>query len=147
MNTQDRQGYRWGVVIVVIAVLIVVALCVFEKWWMDRPADTSHVQYSYSASSKFDKAQLDAAGKTVTQSFSGFTGCTLNKVSYDEAAANKFLDWEYDENDRERMFVATVDFTCDGSDMSLSKGPQSMTWYLRLNNDGKTWTEIDHGNG
>ncbi|MBT1164988.1 hypothetical protein [Bifidobacterium felsineum] len=57
------------------------------------------------------------------------------------------LDWEYDENNRERMFVATVDFTCDGSDMSLSKGPQSMTWYLRLNNDGKTWTDIDHGNG
>ncbi|KFI92502.1 hypothetical protein BISA_0904 [Bifidobacterium saguini DSM 23967] len=143
MNTQDRQGYRWGVVIAGIAVLVVVMLCVVAN----RPADTSHVQYTYSASSKFSKAQLDAAGKTVTRSFSGFTGCTLNKVSYDESTADKFLDWEYDENDRERMFVATVDFTCDGSDMSLSKGPQSMSWYLRLNDDGKTWKEIDHGNG
>ncbi|WP_152209607.1 hypothetical protein [Bifidobacterium cebidarum] len=147
MNEQDKQGYRWGAVIAGVAVLVVVVWCVFAKWWMNRPADTSHVQYSYSASSKFDKAQLDAAGRTVTQSFSGFSGCTLNKVSYDEATANRMLEWGYDTEDHNRMFVATVYFTCDGSDPSLSKGAQSMSWYLRLNDDGKTWTEIDYGNG
>ncbi|MBT1161297.1 MULTISPECIES: hypothetical protein [Bifidobacterium] len=43
--------------------------------------------------------------------------------------------------------IATVDLTCDGSDKSLTSGEQSMTDYLYLNDDGRTWTEIDHGNG
>lgn len=164
MVSEDRQGYRYGIIIAIVTVILVVAICVFARWWMHRPADTSHVQYSYSSSTRFSKAQLDAAGRTITQSFSTLTGCTLHKVTYDEAKTDEMLDLEdkaksaspdywssvydaYQQYGRDRIFMATVDFDCDGSDPSLPDGPQSMTWYLRLNDDGRTWTEVDHGNG
>ncbi|MBW3091194.1 hypothetical protein [Bifidobacterium miconisargentati] len=153
---------------------IVIAICVLllavgaiggvVHWFGSRSADTSHVEYAFSASSKFTDAQLKAAGHKTAEVFSGFAGCTIEKISYDEHRADKLLDLEdtakaespsyesaiydaYKRYGRNRIFIATVDFTCDGSDASLSAGEQSMTDYLYLNDDGKTWIEIDHGNG
>lgn len=67
MVSEDRQGFRYGIIIAIVTVILVVAICVFARWWMHRPADTSHVQYSYSSSTRFSKAQLDDDGRTWTE--------------------------------------------------------------------------------
>lgn len=163
MKEHDR-GARWGVVIAAVIVLAVVGLFAFARWWSDRPGDIAHARYTYSASDRFTRKQLDAAGKTIANAFTDASGCTLDKVSYDETRTDKVLDLEdetkrespsysssvygaYKRYGRDRILMADVDFTCDGSETSLGHGPQSMTWYLLLGDDGKTWTEIDHGNG
>ncbi|WP_158276262.1 hypothetical protein [Bifidobacterium callitrichidarum] len=153
---------------VTLAVIVIALAAIAGGLWLhryaDRPADTSHIDYSFSASGKFTDAQLKAAGHKTAEVFSGFTGCTIERISYDEHRADGLLDLEdqakaaspsytsaiydaYKRYGRDRIFIATVDFTCDGSDASLSAGEQSMTDYLYLDDDGKTWVEIDHGNG
>ncbi|KFI97454.1 hypothetical protein [Bifidobacterium stellenboschense] len=163
MKEHDRRR-GVGVVIAVIIVLAVVGLFAFARWWSDRPGDIAHARYTYSASDRFTRKQLDAAGKTIANAFTGFGGCTLDKVAYDETRTDRILDLEdktkrespsysssiyeaYKRYGRDRILMADVDFTCDGFEPSLSRGPQSMTWYLLLDDDGETWTEIDHGNG
>ncbi|KAB8287460.1 hypothetical protein DSM100688_1547 [Bifidobacterium ramosum] len=149
---------------VAVPILVLVGGLGLSHWYTHRTADTSHIVYEYSRSTKFTKAQLDAAGRKTADVFSGFGGCTIERISYDETQADRLLDLEdeskaaspsywsriydaYHRYGRNRIFIATVDFTCDGGDASLGSGEQSMTDYLYLNDDGRTWTEIDHGNG
>lgn len=163
-RTGIDSGRMKYIVAICVLLLVVVAVTGVVHWFGSRPADTSHIDYSFSASGKFTDAQLKAAGRKTAEVFSGFTGCTIERISYDEHRADGLLDLEdqakaaspsytsaiydaYKRYGRDRIFIATVDFTCDGSDASLSAGEQSMTDYLYLDDDGKTWTEIDHGNG
>lgn len=163
-HSPNSSGHGRQIIVACIAVILLIGAGVGLAWYVDRPADTSHITYSFSKSSKFTDAQLQTAGQTTAKVFSEFKGCTIEKISYDEQMADRMLDLEdkfkaesaayssaiyeaYKQYGRDRIFMATVDFTCDGTNASLSTGEQSMTDYLYLNNDGKTWTEIDHGNG
>ncbi|MBW3091408.1 hypothetical protein KIH79_00265 [Bifidobacterium sp. 82T10] len=149
---------------VAVPILVIVGGLGLSYWYTHRTADTSHIIYEYSRSAKFTKVQLDAAGHKTAEVFSVFSGCTIERISYDETRADRLLNLEdeskaespsywsaiydaYHRYGRSRIFIATVDLTCDGSDATLSSGEQSMTDYLYLNDDGRTWTEIDHGNG
>lgn len=167
MAPKPRHPHRdviKGVAVSAGIILIAAGAFALANLWSSRPADTSHIRYSYSASDRFTRAQLDAAGRTVTDRFSDFHGCTLNEVSYDESKTDAALDSEerakrespsYDSSiyeayrryGRDRILMARADFTCDGTYAPLGRGDQTMEWYLRLDDDGRTWTEIDHGNG
>lgn len=167
-NDHDGRGRMSPVILTVLAVAVPILVIVgglgLSYWYTHRTADTSHIIYEYSRSAKFTKAQLDAAGRKTADVFSDFGGCTIERIAYDETQADRLLDLEdeskaaspsywsriydaYHRYGRNRIFSATVDFTCDGGDASLGSGEQSMTDYLYLNDDGRTWTEIDHGNG
>ncbi|MCI1673977.1 hypothetical protein [Bifidobacterium tibiigranuli] len=167
MNGHAKRPSRHSIIpSIVIAVVIVMSLVAggLIYWYKYRPADTSHITYTYSHSAKFTDAQMRGATQKTTEVFSKFTGCVINTISYDEQEANDLLASEiqtekeypgsssslyeaYKQHGANRVFIDTVAFTCDDSaDISLEHGTQErMTDILYLDADGKTWHEIEYG--